>query len=382
MTHKTPVRVTCIVGARPNFMKMAPILRAFEQNGGFTTRLVHTGQHYDVEMNAVFFEQLGLPLPALNLEIRSGTQTVQTAQMMMGLETAFEADRPDLLLVVGDVNSTLAAALVGAKMRIPIAHVEAGLRSFDRDMPEEINRLVTDRLSDVLLTTERSAGLQLEKEGVVSSAIHFVGNVMIDTLRANLDRAITVRDMALSRGASDALVEKLADGYALVTLHRPSNVDDPIQLAALLEVLNDLADRLPVLFTLHPRTKTQIEKHGLSDKLSHPFLMAQSPLSYFEMLGAMRAATVVITDSGGLQEETTALGVPCLTVRDNTERPITISEGTNILVGASPENLRREITRLLGGESKRGRVPELWDGQAAPRIVNAIASYFADRPTT
>ncbi len=379
MIATTDIKVCCIVGARPNFMKMAPILRAFEQHGGFTSRLVHTGQHYDVDMNSVFFEQLGLPSPDLNLEIGSGTQTVQTAQIMMGLENAFEADRPDLLLVVGDVNSTVAAALVGAKMRIPIAHVEAGLRSFDLDMPEEINRLVTDRLSDLLLTTERSAGPQLEREGVASSAIHFVGNVMIDTLRANLDKAVPVRDMALSRGVGDALAAKIADGYALATLHRPSNVNDPAQLAALLDVLNDLADRLPVLFTLHPRTKAQIEKNGLSGKLSHPSFEALEPLSYFEMLGAMRDATVVITDSGGLQEETTALGVPCLTVRDNTERPITISEGTNILVGASPKNLQQEIARLLGGESKRGQIPELWDGNAAPRIVAVIASYFEAR---
>ncbi len=379
MIATTDIKVCCIVGARPNFMKMAPILRAFEQHGGFTSRLVHTGQHYDVDMNSVFFEQLGLPAPDLNLEIGSGTQTVQTAQIMMGLENAFEADRPDLLLVVGDVNSTVAAALVGAKMRIPIAHVEAGLRSFDLDMPEEINRLVTDRLSDLLLTTERSAGPQLEREGVASSAIHFVGNVMIDTLRANLDKAVPVRDMALSRGVGDALAAKIADGYALATLHRPSNVNDPAQLAALLDVLNDLADRLPVLFTLHPRTKAQIEKNGLSGKLNHPSFEALEPLSYFEMLGAMRDATVVITDSGGLQEETTALGVPCLTVRDNTERPITISEGTNILVGASPKNLQQEIARLLGGESKRGQIPELWDGNAAPRIARVIASYFEAR---
>lgn len=379
MKHANPYYVACIVGARPNFMKMAPILRAFEARGEFVPRLIHTGQHYDVEMNGVFFDQLGLPHPDLNLEIGSGSHTVQTARIMIELEKAFEAERPDLLLVVGDVNSTVSAALVGAKMRIPVAHVEAGLRSFDMDMPEEINRLVTDRLSDLLLTTERTACAQLEKEGVASSAIHFVGNVMIDTLRANLDRAVPVRDLALSRGASDAFAAKLDDGYALVTLHRPSNVDDPAKLAALIDVLNDLAERLPVLFTLHPRTKLQIDRHNLSDRLSHQSFIALAPLSYFEMLGAMRTATVVITDSGGLQEETTAIGVPCLTVRDNTERPITISEGTNVLVGASPENLQREIVRLLEGETKRGRIPELWDGEAAPRIVKVIASYFANR---
>ena len=377
MTRSNPIRVACIVGARPNFMKMAPIMKAFDVHGGFTARLIHTGQHYDVEMNAVFFDQLGLPQPDLNLEIGSGSQTVQTARIMVGLEEAFEADRPDLLLLVGDVNSTVAAALVGAKMRIPLAHVEAGLRSFDMDMPEEINRLVTDRLSDLLLTTERAAGPQLESEGVRPEAIHFVGNVMIDTQLANLDKAIPVAETVACH--AHGMADSLAESYALVTLHRPSNVDDPEQLAGLLEVLGELAERMPVIFTLHPRTKARVEANGQMALLQKPGILAVPPLSYFEMQGAIRTATVVVTDSGGLQEETTALGVPCLTVRDNTERPITIIEGTNTLVGSSPDALRAELERLARGESKRGRIPELWDGKAAERIAAVIAEFIAAR---
>lgn len=377
MTNTDQIRVACIVGARPNFMKMAPILKAFREHGGFTAPLIHTGQHYDVEMNAVFFEQLGLPEPDLNLEIGSGSQTVQTARIMMGLEEAFEANRPDLLLVVGDVNSTVAAALVGAKMRIPVAHVEAGLRSFDMDMPEEINRLVTDRLSDLLLTTERAAGLQLEREGILPEAIHFVGNVMIDTQLANLDKAIPVAETVARHAPEKA--DCMSERYALVTLHRPSNVDEPRQLVGLLEVLGELAERMPVIFTLHPRTKARIETNGQTALLKKPGIVAVPPLSYFEMQGAIRTATVVVTDSGGLQEETTALGVPCLTVRNNTERPITITDGTNTLVGSSPDALRAEIKRLACGESKRGRIPELWDGKAAERIAAVIAQFIDAR---
>ena len=377
MTIVAPIRVDCIVGARPNFIKMAPILAAFTAHGGFATRLMHTGQHYDVDMNAVFFQQLGLPEPNLNLEIGSGTQTVQTARIMIGLEEAFQNDRPDLVLVVGDVNSTVAAAMVSAKMRIPLAHVEAGLRSFDMDMPEEINRLVTDRLSDLLLTTERAARPQLESEGVRADAIHFVGNVMIDTLLAHLDKAIPVAE-TVDRHAP-GMAKRLAEGYALVTLHRPSNVDNPEQLAGLLEVLGELAERMPMIFTLHPRTKARIEENGQEALLEKSGIIAVPPLSYFEMQGAVQTATVVVTDSGGLQEETTALGVPCLTVRDNTERPITITEGTNTLVGSSPEALRTELKRLTRGESKRGRIPELWDGKAAERIVSVIAEFIAAR---
>lgn len=368
------IKVACIVGARPNFMKMAPILRAFAEKGTITSQLIHTGQHYDVEMNAIFFEQLGLPQPDLNLEIGSGSQTVQTAGIMVGLERAFEAQRPDMVLVVGDVNSTLAAALVAAKMRIPIAHVEAGLRSFDMDMPEEVNRLITDRLADLLLTTERAATAQLQSEGVDPGAIHFVGNVMIDTQFANLHKAVPIAQTVARYDSS--FLDLLDQGYALITLHRPSNVDDPKQLGNLLQVLRNASEHLPVIFTMHPRTRARIEASDLGALLDRPQILSVPPLSYFDMQGAMRDATVVITDSGGLQEETTALGVPCLTVRDNTERPITISEGTNILVGSDPEALRVEIAKVLAGEAKRGQIPELWDGQAAKRIADVIANHF------
>lgn len=373
------IRVDCIVGARPNFMKMAPILAAFARHGGFAPRLIHTGQHYDVEMNAVFFQQLGLPEPDLNLEVGSGTQTVQTARIMIGLEEAFRAEPPHLVLLVGDVNSTVAAALVAAKLRIPVAHVEAGLRSFDLDMPEEINRLVTDRLSDLLLTTERSAEAQLLSEGVPSEAIHFVGNVMIDTLLGNLHKAVPITETLAVRGFDGDHAAQVAQRYALVTLHRPSNVDEPEQLSGLLSVLSDLSARMPVIFTLHPRTRARIEAAGLGNLIERPGFHTVPPLSYFEMLGASRGAAVVVTDSGGLQEETTALGVPCLTVRNNTERPITIDEGTNTLVGASPEALAAALEVLFAGEVKRGRVPELWDGRAAERIAGVIESYFASR---
>lgn len=376
MSATVPIKLACIVGARPNFMKMAPILRALDARGGFSSRLIHTGQHYDVEMNAVFFQQLGLPEPDLNLEIGSGSQTAQTAGIMVGLEEAFLADCPDLLLVVGDVNSTVAAALVGAKMRIPVAHVEAGLRSFDRDMPEEINRLVTDRLSDLLLTTERAAQDQLEKEGVHPDAIHFVGNVMIDTLLANLDKAVPIAETLVAKGISPNAPDVIGDGYALVTLHRPSNVDEPEQLAGLLRVLGEISERLPVIFTMHPRTRARIETAGLQKLTDRSGFHIVPPLSYFEMLGATRDATIVITDSGGLQEETTALGVPCLTVRDNTERPITISQGTNTLVGSSPEALRIAVAKNLNGKFKQGHSPELWDGKAAERIVEVLAAHL------
>lgn len=376
---KDIIHVTCIVGARPNFMKMAPILAAFEAHGGFKSRLIHTGQHYDVEMNSVFFEQLGLPEPDLNLEIGSCSQTVQTARIMIGLEEALLEQRPDVLLVVGDVNSTVAAALVGAKLRIPVAHVEAGLRSFDLEMPEEINRLVTDRLSDLLLITEKSAKPQLESEGVAPEAIHFVGNVMIDTLRANLSKVVSISTTLENRGLSEGDAARVAESYMLVTLHRPSNVDEPEQLESLLDILTELAAEVPIVFTLHPRTKARIEAAKLDDFFKCPGVNITGPLSYHEMLGAMKTATLVITDSGGLQEETTALGVPCLTVRENTERPITITEGTNTLIGASASVLKIETRKALAGGNKRGRIPELWDGKAAERIADVIVEFVAKR---
>jgi len=374
----TTWRVDCIVGARPNFVKIAPILRALAARGDIRSRLIHTGQHYDLAMNAVFFAELAIPTPNINLEVGSGTNTEQTARIMIALEGVLAPAKPDMLIVVGDVNSTLAASLLAAKLRIPIAHVEAGLRSHDRTMPEEINRLVTDRLADLLLTTERSAADQLVKEGVEPFRIHFVGNVMIDSLMACLPRAIPAVD-TISEYAPASFTGVGATGFGFVTLHRPSNVDDPAKLAGLLEAFCDIALELPLLFAIHPRTRTVIDAAGLSPMLESSNIIATPPLSYLRAIGLMRSSRIVITDSGGVQEETTALGVPCLTVRDNTERPITITEGTNTLVGSNPAAVSRAARTALGARGKRGRIPELWDGRAAERIAEHVVDFLARR---
>lgn len=377
--HRTLRRVDCIVGARPNFMKISPILRAFDQIGGCMVRLIHTGQHYDEAMNAVFFNELGIKAPDINLEIGSGTNTEQTARIMLALEPVLLADRPDMLLLVGDVNSTVAAAMVAAKLLIPVTHVEAGLRSFDRAMPEEINRLVTDRLSDLLLTTERDAQAQLLREGTGADAIHFVGNVMIDTLLANVERARPARETFERHGGAAFAAQAQAEGYGFVTLHRPSNVDEPAQLAGLIGALVEISAGLPLVFAMHPRTRARVEAAGLSEKLGAANVLVTAPLSYLETLGLMREARVMITDSGGIQEETTALGVPGLTVRENTERPITITEGTNTLVGTSPAALVAAARDSLAGAGKRGRVPELWDGKASQRVVGHVLAFIDAR---
>ena len=371
-------RIDCVVGARPNFMKIAPILRALDASRRCSVRLIHTGQHYDRSMNGVFFEELGIRAPDINLEIGPGTNTEQTARIMLGLEPPLLVDRPALMLVVGDVNSTMAAALVAAKLLIPVAHVEAGLRSHDRTMPEEINRLVTDRLSDLLLTTELSAADQLASEGVPQRAIRFVGNVMIDTMYDNLARAPAPFEIMRQYGALPEHLVGARDGYGFVTLHRPSNVDDPAQLAGLVDVLAEISLALPLVFAMHPRTRTRIEAAGLQNKLAWARILVTPPLSYLEALGLMRGARLVISDSGGVQEETTALGVPCLTVRENTERLVTVTEGTNTLVGSSPQALLASVRSELRTEGKRGRVPELWDGRAAGRIVQHVLD-FLDR---
>lgn len=372
-------RVDCIVGARPNFVKIAPIMRAFRDDGRFRVRLIHTGQHYDIAMNEVFFQELAIPAPNVNLEVGSGSNTEQTARIMLGLEGVLAADRPDMLIVVGDVNSTMAAALVAAKLLIPVTHVEAGLRSGDRSMPEEINRLVTDRLSDLLLTTEREAAANLLREGVPADRIAFVGNVMIDSLLASLERARPAAETMSVHGASPDFVQAAAAGFGFVTLHRPSNVDDPKVLGGLLEVLAEISCRIPLVFAVHPRTRAAIEAAGLGAWLDSAGILATPPLSYLQAAGLMREARLAITDSGGVQEETTALGVPCITVRDNTERPITIAEGTNALAGASPGRLRSAVDEVLTTGGKRGRVPEMWDGKAAQRIVLHVAAFLADK---
>ncbi len=371
--------VLCVVGARPNFMKMAPILRALAAHAPpLPALLLHTGQHYDVDMNDRLFVDLRLPLPDINLEVGSGTHAVQTAEVMRRFEPVIDTHRPSCVLVVGDVNSTLACTLVAAKKGIPVAHVEAGLRSFDRSMPEEINRVLTDQIADLLYTTERAAHANLAREGVDASRMQFVGNVMIDSLIANRPLAIRPTE-TLRRARIEATAFDVTNPYGVVTLHRPSNVDREATLGPLLDVLCDVSDRLPLLLALHPRTSANIERFGLGGRLSGERMAVLPPQGYLEMLGLMSEATLVLTDSGGIQEETTALGVPCLTLRENTERPITIEQGTNTLVGRDREAILREVNEILAGRGKRGRVPELWDGHAAERIATHLADWLARR---
>jgi UDP-N-acetylglucosamine 2-epimerase (non-hydrolysing) len=355
-------KVLHIVGARPNFMKVAPIHKAIAQRGQLTQILVHTGQHYDVKMSDVFFTDLGMAAPDVYLGIGSGSHAEQTARIMIELEKVFLREKPDLVSVVGDVNSTLAGALVASKMGIRISHVEAGLRSFDMTMPEEVNRIVTDRLADLLLTPSPDADANLLKEGVDPSRIHFVGNVMIDTLLASKARAeklTTLGDLGLTPG-----------NYAVCTLHRASNVDDPKVLGGLLSALAHVAERLPILFPVHPRTRKMLADQGLSGMLERaPGLRLVEPMGYLEFLALTSQARLILTDSGGLQEESTALGVPCLTLRENTERPITVEQGTNLVVGTDPVRISQEADRILDGLGKQGRVPALWDGRSAERIA-------------
>lgn len=372
------LRIDCVVGARPNFMKMAPILRALRAEGGFAPRLLHTGQHYDPEMDGIFFEELGLPRPDIHLGVGRGSQTAQTARIMEGLEAAFAADRPALVLVVGDVTSTLAGALVAVQLGLPLAHVEAGLRSGDRRMPEEINRLVTDRLSDLLFTTERAAGARLEAEGVPRERIRFVGNVMIDTLMEALPRARPAAGTIAAHDDGGRFGDACRAGFGVVTLHRPANVDDPARLAALVQALEGVADRLPLVWPLHPRTRARLDAAGLLPRLGRADgLLATPPLGYLAMLGLLREARAAITDSGGVQEETTALGVPCLTLRESTERPVTVTEGTNRLVGTDPAALAPALACALGEGAPPARRPELWDGRAAFRVARALREHLA-----
>lgn len=359
--ESSKIRVLALVGARPNFMKIAPLLRELQARERFETTLVHTGQHYDASMSADFFRDLGIPEPDVNLAVGSGSHAAQTAQVLVGIEDLLVAQRPEVLLLVGDVNSTLAASLAAAKLLVPIAHVEAGLRSGDRSMPEEINRLVTDTLSTWCFTTEPAGGENLRREGIAQEKIHQVGNVMIDTLRANQAQANeldTLERLGLEAG-----------GYALLTLHRPSNVDDRDKLSGLFEALEEIHRELPVVFPVHPRTSAAI-RDLLGGK--EPALQLLEPQGYLDFLRLMSQAKFVLTDSGGIQEETTALGVPCLTMRDSTERPITIEEGTNILVGSDADAVRNAARGILDGETKTGRVPDLWDGHASARIADVL----------
>ena len=372
--------VMCIVGARPNFMKMAPILRAFASHEPpIAALLVHTGQHYDASMSDQLFEDLQLPRPDLNLEVGSGSHAVQTAEVMKRIEPAIDEHKPSCVLVVGDVNSTLACTLVAVKKGVPVVHVEAGLRSGDRRMPEEINRVLTDQVADRLYTTERTAADHLAREGIAEARICFAGNVMIDSLLSHKPRAKAPAATLAAHGADAALVQG-ASGYGVVTLHRPSNVDDADTLRSLLTVLREVSETLPLVFALHPRTRGNIQRFGLEPLVAGGRMALLPPQGYLEMLGLMAGATVVLTDSGGLQEETTALGVPCLTLRENTERPITIAEGTNTMVGRDVQAIREGVAAILAGRGKRGRVPERWDGHAAERIAADLYRWLSTQP--
>ncbi|HZW21709.1 non-hydrolyzing UDP-N-acetylglucosamine 2-epimerase [Noviherbaspirillum sp.] len=373
--QNTPYRLLCVVGARPNFMKMAPIMAAMKEAAPeIDVCLLHTGQHYDAAMNHQYFDALGIPAPNINLDVGSGSHAAQTADVMRRFEPALDAEQPSAVLVVGDVNSTLACALVAAKKGVRVIHVEAGLRSYDRSMPEEINRILTDQISDLLFTTEREGRNNLLREGVADERIHFVGNVMIDTLRRNLARAVPVQDILEQAGASNLLAG--GKDYAIFTLHRASNVDDPGTLRGLLDTLATVSKSLPVIFPMHPRTRSMIEKGGMARLLDPARILQLPPMGYLEMLGLMRDARVVLTDSGGIQEETTALGIPCITLRNNTERPITVTEGTNTLAGTDPANILAIFDEVMRAGGKAGRIPEFWDGRAAVRIAQVIRGWI------
>jgi len=359
------LKILNIVGARPNFMKMAPILREMARRSElFSPQLVHTGQHYDESMSGSFFEDLSIRPPDFNLEVGSASHAVQTAKIMLEFEKVVTQERPDWVLVVGDVNSTLACTLVAVKLGIKTAHVEAGLRSFDRSMPEEINRILTDSIADLLLTTSDDADENLLREGISPSKIKFVGNVMIDSLLFNLERA---RELGI---AGSMGLQR--DDFAVATLHRPSNVDDPTTLEGIITALRSISEKLPVIFPVHPRTKASMDRIGLTSEIPDSIRLVE-PLGYLEFLSLYSEARLVLTDSGGLQEETTALGIPCLTLRENTERPITVELGTNKVVGTRPEDILSSATPIIDGSStKAGQVPPLWDGKSAERICDAL----------
>lgn len=359
------LKILNIVGARPNLPKIAPLMREMQRHSEIEPILVHTGQHYDEKLSDIFFKQMGIPSPHVNLEVGSGSHAAQTAEVLKRIEPVLLDRQPNLVLVVGDVNSTIAVSLAAVKLGIKVAHVEAGLRSFDRAMPEEINRILTDALADYLFVTEEDAIQHLLKEGRPREAIHFVGNVMIDSLRHFLPIA------QQSPIGDDLQLKKNAnwDRFAVLTLHRPSNVDSTEKLSELLGAIDAVAKQIPVIFPVHPRTQQRLTQAGITH---HPNMRLIPPVGYLDFLCLLSKATLVLTDSGGIQEETTALGVPCLTLRENTERPITISEGTNLLVGTDSAKIVAAANKALSGESKAGRIPPLWDGRAAERIVDIL----------
>ena len=363
------MKIINVAGARPNFMKIAPLMEAFSAHRDTEAMLVHTGQHYDAKMSDQFFKQLGIPEPDVNLSIGSASHAVQTAEIMKAFEPVCLAEKPDAVLVVGDVNSTIACSLVASKLGIKLIHVEAGLRSFDRQMPEEINRVLTDSISDFLFVTERAGITNLKNEGVGDDRIYFVGHVMIDTLLKNLKKA-----------ESSDIMETLgvvAGEYCTMTMHRPSNVDDPEVFARLLDAIEVIQNDCPIILPIHPRTSNNAEKFGLSERIkSMKGLRIVEPMGYLDFLKLNAHAKAVVTDSGGLQEETTALQVPCITMRENTERPVTCDIGTNQLVGVDPAAIIAAWENVKAGKIK-GEIPELWDGKAAERIVDILAEKLA-----
>ena len=362
--HRTVMHV---IGARPNYMKIAPVMGALRRYGGIRQLLINTGQHYDEAMAGTFLKELALPTPDRDLGVGSASHAVQTAKIMIAFEAICLAERPDLIVVVGDVNSTMAASIVAAKLLIPIAHVEAGLRSFDRTMPEEINRIVTDRLADLLLTPSRDANDNLRAEGAAAEKIHLVGNVMIDTLRRHL--AIAQLDRVRDR------VPVVDAPYAVLTLHRPSNVDRADTLREILRAVRHVTARMPVVFPVHPRTRARLDEFGFSAELDGALIT--DPLGYIDFLALTSHAALILTDSGGLQEESTALGISCLTLRDNTERPITVTNGTNRVVGNRAADIIRGVDTALGSMAEPKRIPELWDGRAAERVAGVLAKFLA-----
>ncbi len=363
-------KLVLVVGARPNFMKAAPLLAELKRYPErFAPLLVHTGQHYDPKLSTLFFDQLGMAKPDVYLGVGSGTHAEQTARIMVALEGQLMADRPDLIIVFGDVNSTLAASIVAAKLQIPIAHVEAGLRSFDAAMPEEINRIVTDRLSDYLFVTEPSGLKHLQLEGVPSERIFFTGNIMIDSLTSSLAacRQTTIlKDLGLTE-----------QGFAVMTLHRPSNVDNPERLREIWQMVKQLAQRIPFVFPCHPRTQKELTRLGLWDTVDAHTLKVVEPLGYLEFLRLQSTCRFVLTDSGGVQEETTYLQVPCVTMRESTERPVTVDVGSNVLTGPDPAKVLPAVEEILQGRAKKGRIPDLWDGHTAGRIATILFEKLA-----
>ena len=360
------MKIINVVGTRPNFIKIAPVMEQMLFADGIDPLLLHTGQHYDSNMNQVFFDQLGIPRPDIDLGVGSGTISNQVAEIIKLFDPVLESEKPDSVLVVGDVSSTVACALAASYRRIPIIHVEAGLRSFDMDMPEEINRILTDRLSDLLFTTESCAAINLQRENVDSRKVHFVGNVMVDTLLKH-------RQIADENSEILNRLKLEKRNYAVMTLHRPSNVDHKSVLTSIMNAIAQISQKIKIIFAIHPRTKKMMKEFGL-DNLSNSITFLE-PQSYLDMLQLMNHAKMVLTDSGGMQEETSVLEVPCLTIRKNTERPVTVEEGSNTLVGTEGKDILQAADKILSTGGKRGHCPDLWDGCAAERIVNIIKKW-------